>query len=175
MVRYPGRLFCRTAFHWERRQVFHIWRANDNIQVTLCLPAPDQRGNNAGLVDKLLMTLKTHLTNPSISIIFSHVIPKTPQVIVLHFYNLLAILDNQAVIIHGHSVKEIERVICMRTRTRDVKAILYETRVGVNQNQLCFVHIFLILGMLYNCYQKGDFPTVVVMKKCTNHSSFSLF
>ena len=50
-----------------------------------------------------------------------------------------------------------------------------ETRFGVSQNQLCFVHMFLILDTLYNCYQKGDSPMVVVMKKCTNNSSFSLF
>ena len=82
----------------------------------------------------------------------------------------------EAVIIHGHSVKGIERVIQMRTRRQgDLDEIRRRNAIWCHQNQLCFVHIFLILDMLYICYQKGDFPTGLVMKKCTNHSSFSLF
>ena len=86
----------------------------------------------------------------------------------------------EAAIIHGHSVKSIERVVYVyekaskTSRYLDVKEETKRDLVS-GQNQLCFVHIFLILDALYICYQKGDFPTVVVMKKCTNHSSFSLF
>ena len=57
---------------------------------------------------------------------------------------------------------------------KTTKEIVDHIGTGVNQNQLCFVHIFLILGTLYNCYQKGDFPTGLVMKKCPNHSSFKI-
>ena len=49
----------------------------------------------------------------------------------------------------------------MRTRRQgdldDVEDDEDETRSGVNQNQLCFVHIFLIFDTLYNCYQNEDF------------------
>ena len=42
---------------------------------------------------------------------------------------------------------------------------------GVSQNQLCFVHIFLRTGMLYNCYQDGTFsiaacPWLHLRKDC---------
>ena len=47
----------------------------------------------------------------------------------------------------------------MRTRRQgDLDDDEDETRSGVNQNQLCFVHIFLILDTLYKCYQKGEMP-----------------
>ena len=73
--------------------------------------------------------------------------------------------------------------ICKRDRTSRSDAnetsswILTKRRNAIwcHQNRLCFVHIFLILDTLYNCYQKGDFPTALVLKKCPNHSSFSLF
>ena len=34
-----------------------------------------------------------------------------------------------------------------------------KTRFDVSQNQLCFVHILLRTGMLYNCNQDGTFST----------------
>ena len=76
-------------------------------------------------------------------------------------------------------VKEIKRVVrCYENANKTSKGSWRQrdkTQSSVNQNQLCFVHIFLIWGTLYNCYRKEDFPTGLVMKKCPNHSSFSLF
>ena len=92
---------------------------------------------------------------------------------------LLAILDENAVTIHGHSVKGINRVVRCYENANSTSSWFdideYETQSGVSQNQLCFVHIFLILDTLYICYQKGDFPTGLVMKRCPNNSTFSLF
>ena len=68
---------------------------------------------------------------------------------------VLAILDNQTVFIHGHSVKRIKRVVHRyengNETSRDLDVKEDETRSGVNQNQLCFAHIFLILDTLYYC------------------------
>ena len=92
---------------------------------------------------------------------------------------LLAILDNKAVIIYGHSVKGIETVVRHYENTNKTSSWILTLKgpnaIWCHQIQLCFIFIFLILGVLYNWYQKGDFPTGLVMKKCPKHSSFSLF
>ena len=62
-------------------------------------------------------------------------------------------------------------------KRRQVDVDVEETKHDLVSARISYVLYtsFLILDTLYNCYQKGDFPTVVVMKKYTNHSSFSLF
>ena len=76
------------------------------------------------------------------------------------------------IILHGHSVKRV--VHCNLTQTRPWRR-RDETRSGFSQDQLCFVHIFLILDMLYNCYQKGDFSQRACDEEMSNHRSLSLF
>ena len=75
--------------------------------------------------------------------------------------SVLTILDNQAVTIHEHSLKG-NRTSPERKQDSDRRA---NRPIWCHQDQLCFVHIFLILDTLYNCYQKEDFPTGYVMKK----------
>ena len=79
---------------------------------------------------------------------------------------LLAILDDQAVIIHGHSVKNLNESFVMRTE--ETKRDL------VSPESAMFCEHLSHFGMLYNCCQVV-FPTGHVMKKCPKYCSLSLF
>ena len=84
---------------------------------------------------------------------------------------------HQAVIIYGQSVKGFKQVICYENE-RDVKLDLDvdETKhYLVSPESAIFCAHRSHFGMLYNCYQKEDFPTGHVMKKCPNHCLFSIY
>ena len=67
---------------------------------------------------------------------------------------VLAILDNQAASIHGHSVKGIKRVVCSYENANKTPSwILTSKRQNAlccHQNQFCFVQIFHVVG----CFQR---------------------
>ena len=88
---------------------------------------------------------------------------------------MLAILDDQAVMIHGHFVKGFKQVVCYENANKMSKRILTSKRqnaIWCHQNQLCFVHIFLILvcctigtrkGISYRAYDEEMSKPLLVL------------